>query len=278
MRPTLTFKSDAWIHQVNERARILGVSVPQVLRSESRLWAGQIMRLTPPVNAAGMTGGDGKKLKPKTVGERAVRRDILRAMTPADPDWPEAPKFLQRPSIRKLVLAGDVAGFLKVIGRFKEFKNWKVVPFSPAVHRAAQGSRGRVSSNKKQFIIGAGQLADFWKYLVRTVNHVGRMKAGFAVSFIALGGSRVPHFIRRHLGGARGSIRFELSTTARHPYVEITNFAKGVGSAKMGELVRSTFKARVNAMQRRTRLLLKFMAKGDADALASARSEYSFSE
>jgi hypothetical protein len=271
---TVQLNSDRWVNDVNRRARLLGLAVPDVVKSEARLWVGQAMRLTPPTNSTGIMAANGKKAKPGNIGEKRVRSDVIKSMTPADPDWNEAPAVFRKPSIRKLILSGDKEGFLNVIKSFGKLRDWSVAEFSPALHRNAQGSRGRVGRSRKTFIIGAAQLSLWWNYMRKTVSHVGRLRAGWAPSWLALGGKGLPIFVRRHVAGARGSVRHDLTPGTSHPFVEVRNFAVGVGSAHMHRICSNTFRARAEAMKRRTHLLMRGFAKGDVELIKRVRAEH----
>jgi hypothetical protein len=271
---SVQLNSDRWVNQVNTRARLLNVAVADVVKSEARLWVGQAMRLTPPTNSAGIMALNGKKAKPVNVGEKRVRSDVIKSMTPADPNWDEAPAIFKKPSIRKLILGGDREGFLKVLKSFKKLRDWSVSEFSPALHRSAQGSRGRVGRSRKTFIIGAAQISQWWNYMLKVKAHVGRLRAGWAPSWLALGGKGLPVFVRRHVAGARGAVRQDLAHGTKHPFVEVRNFAKGAGLPIMTRICQSTFAARAEAMKRRTHLILKGFAKGDVDLIKRVRAEH----
>lgn len=276
MNGSLQFQYEKFNVQVNSLARELKVSVPVVLKDEARRWLQQAIRLTPPTRGR-LPGGEKHtdRAKSKTAlatGENAVRGDVIRAMTPADPDWAHGFDFFKKPAMRKLILSGNKEGFMRVISRIPAFKNWRVENFSPQLHQRARGSRGHVRTAKKIFIIGNSQLTEFWRYLTRQVSHVGRLKAGFAVSLLELGGKGVPAFVRRHIAGARGRMTQNLSPQTPHPFIEVTNFAIGTGNADMQRLALQITKARNQAMKRRMALLRDGFHAGSVARIKAART------
>lgn len=273
MNGTLQIRYEPWIVGVIELSRRLGKDLREVVKDEARLWTAQAMRLTPPKNASGLKGSDGKKLKPNTVGENGVRLDIIKSATPADPDWPDAPKWMRKPSIRKIIIAGDRAKFEKIIKNFGAFQNWSVAEWSPALHQSQRNARGRVGRSARRFIIGTQQLAQFWAYLVRVVSHVGRLKAGFGKPLIELGGKSVPLFVRRHIPNARGFSVIALGDGKTDPSIMIVNHAIGVGNPEIERICRDTFTARAEAMKRRCYLIVRGYSKDSVSRVKTVRSE-----
>jgi hypothetical protein len=274
---TISLHYEPWIVNLNALARVKRQSVAVTVRDESRLWLQQAMRLAPPTR--GRLPGGGKHTKRSTTkdqlatGEKAVRRDIVRAATPADPDWPDALDLFRAPWMRKIILSGNKEKFTKAIAAIGKLKNWRVETWSESLHQRARGSRGRVHSTKRVFIIGAGQLESYWRYMTRTISHVGRLKAGFAACLVRLGFNRgLPPFVRRHLNGARGEATFDLNDGTRHPFVQARIWAKGVADAHMVRIARDTFKARSEAMKRRMHLIEKNFAKGAVSTVKAVRS------
>lgn len=286
MNGTLQIKSDKWIIQVNERSRLLKTSVPAVVKSEAGLWVKQVIKLTPPTSR--ISNGEDGYLKPKAVGEKAVRRDILRSVVPVDPYWPDAPKFMRNTRIRAL-LTGTARGkkrkalnkaafeaILKKIGeKGGKYGKWKVVDsFTPQLHTSQKNGRGRVGSTKRIFLLGASEVRKYWRYMKKTIRHVGRLKAGFAPAYFALGGKSLQAGVRRHLSGARGGVRLDIRDESTKPFVEVTNFAQGAGNPRVVSICRNAFNVRAEAMKRRTHLIAKGFAKADVALIKRVRDEH----
>lgn len=256
---TMTIHSQTWFDNLKQRAATFKQSVPVVMTDEARLYALEMADQTPPTNPTKLKGKDGKKLSNMTVGTNSARRDVLRAMTPASPDWPDSPlsQVLARsPRLRKYILEGDVEKFTKFIKHLGKFSNWRVETFSPDLHLKAKGSRGRVHTTKRIFIIGAQQLAAYWKYLSKTLNHVGRLKAGWLPAIEKLGGKITERWITRHRAGANGRIEMQLEGSL--PRIEIANSALGVG--QLEQRANWVFMRRAKAIKNRMRQALKNLA------------------
>lgn len=267
---TTTIKSENWIVQCNAIANALKKDPAVVVQDESRNWTAQMIRFTPPTKGSAPAGGKpNPKLKPQALGEKAVKRDVLRSMSPADPEWEGAPEFVKNnPRIKQVVLSGDKIAFAAILKKIGNgWERWRVADFSESLHLNAKGSRGRVHSTKRVFIIGTNDIANFWNYLTRTMSHVGRLKAPFAKAFLALGGKGVSPFVRRHLAEAAGTISIQLEGT--QPTITITNGALGVG--ELTRLANETFRARAEAMKRRCKLILSGYSKDVRDGIIVTR-------
>ena len=268
---TVSVQSDKWFDAVQAKANQLKLTVEEVNKDEARLFVGTMINLTPPTRGRGPAGTANPKMKVQAVGEASAKRDVLKSMTPADPDWQDGYKFLRNKRIRDVVLKGDVKAFTAILQNMGKFRNWRVETFSPQLHQRAQNSRGQVRRTQKIFIIGAGQLAEYWLYLRKVLSHVGRLKAGWLPAFFALGGRRVPAFVSRHKDGARGTIRFERQDTW-NPKITVTNSAMGVG--QLEGIVNNTFRARVEAIKRRMKLVARAFAKGTVEEIKSLRQSH----
>jgi hypothetical protein len=256
---TAEIHSDKWTRAVQARAARFKIDVRDVMKDEARLYSVQMLRLTPPTNPTRLKGKDGKKLSDNVVGTNAARRDVLRSMTPADPDWPDsglAKFFLRSPRLRRYVENGDIEKFSKVIKNLGKFAGWRVETFSSSLHLNARGSRGRVTSTKRVFIIGNAQISAFWKYMTETLAHVGRLKAGWLPAIEKLGGRVTSKWITRHRMGARG--RCEAYLDGNHPRIVVVNGAMGVG--QLHKLAQDTFRIRAVAITRRMKRTLQNLA------------------
>lgn len=269
---TTTINSDRWFQKVQAKARQLNLTTGEVLTDEARMFTGTLINLTPPTRGSGPGGTVAEpRLRAQTVGEAAVQRDILRAHTPVDLEWPDAPLIFRQPRVREVILQGNYGAFVAILKNMGNWANWRVGMFDRGQHNRSKRSRGRVLRSQRVFVFGESQIPDYWNYMQKIVERVGRLKAGWLPAFYALGGKRVAAFVSRHRRGARGRVQITGITTS-NPRIEVANSAMGVG--QLERLVNGTFRARTQAIKRRMRLLASNFAKGDVEAVKAARAAH----
>ncbi len=96
------------------------------------------------------------------------------------------------------------------------------------------------------------------KVIARVKSHVGRLKAGWLVSFDALkptGGNQPPAWVTRHRAGARGQFTDQTSVKD-FPTLTIRNYAKGAGSSAMKFFAQKAVNIRAKAMAANLKLFL----------------------
>ncbi len=157
-----TAKFNAAVLRYSQELRL---SLPDVMRNQSRLLFGRIIAITFP-----RTRGEGRQ---------AVARDVERAVRPLDPA-----KFESR-HIRKMIRARDYAGLNTAIAALTHGR-LRVVRFSPALHQRARDKRGRV----RRFTgMVTPDRAEVRAYTKERQERVGRAKGGWAAAYRAMGGT-----------------------------------------------------------------------------------------
>jgi hypothetical protein len=225
---------DAKLDQL--RGALIGAGRPgdaaTILADESRKLTKQIMGFTPPKNLA--------------QGRVAVARDIHRAETPFSTEgYPSRLKA----RLDKLAAAGDIIGINAILKNLRsKAGNWRVANFSKELHQNARGSRGRVHTAKKLFVLQVRELA---KYVAEIQKRVGLRKSGWLPALIALGG-KAPSWVARHVGNAPGRASVQLTGTS--PGITMSSHAAGVGDDR--RLIQSAVNVRAKAMASRARMLL----------------------
>lgn len=243
MQPTITIDATRWQQQALALSVALGKDGGEVLRDEARLFLKQVIRFTPPKNV--------------NQGKNSVRLDLLRAMKPLSPEL-FTDETLKRDARTKT--GPEMAEILKV---FPGWENWKVRPFdNQSLHYAAWKKGSRIKG-QRTIAYPAADVAD---YLKKKQSRVGRLRAGWAVAFLALGGS-TSKWITRHIMGARGKI-VDASRNTTAPSITIGNHAMGVGQTE--RIVANALRARANAMTRRIKLALSGYS---ADMAAGMRAK-----
>jgi len=193
---------------------------------------------------------------PKTFaqGRKAVKRDIYRAMTPAEINL-DGTRRWQKDEINELVRENNIRGFQAFLNNLKNgsLKTWKVEPFDPArLHKAKRDRRGRIQNFKKVFVLETSR----WKTYVRDMQkRVGFMRAGWVPAFQNLGG-RAASWFARHTAPAG----FVLNALAGpKPTITFGNRTRGVG--QLARAFRAAISAQTKALEREVKLALVGYAK-----------------
>lgn len=219
-------------------ARAAGKTMRESILDEAGLVAEHIQRLTAP---------EGKGRKAKVIGERAVKRDILRSMTPFRID-----RFRSE-DMQRLAREGNVQAIHKRIETWKsKYKDWTFHNFTPALHRSARDRRGRVRRKHNRYVIVPD---DNWlerNYIAPTQRRVGSLKAGWNPALRRL--KRNPAGWIRKAAQGRGDIAIS-SPGARDHSVEFYNATPTIGRHQRD--ARTVLKFRVRAMQRRLATILR---------------------
>lgn len=228
-------------------SRELKLSPGVVIRDEARLLTRDLIRLTPP------TGDDDST--PRKQGEKAVRRDILRALNPLDPR-----KWKSR-KIKKLIRERNYSLLQEALRHMKMdavHRHVVVGPFNPDIHQKMRDRRGRVKERK----FAAYATPDFESveaYIKRKQANVGMAKGGWA-SVAAKLGTRVPAWVARH--NNQGTFVDQTNRDSR-AFIEMTN------NSRWGQ---SGFDERIfrQAIRQREAAILK---KLERRALESAKKQ-----
>lgn len=209
-----------------------------IIRDENRRLIKQVVAFTPPNQ--GRLSANSKK-----VGENAVTRDLNRAMQPIVPEDFKSEKTQNR--VRKLMRQGNVTALEKIVRNTLDPAG-KVNLFSPLIHRNNRDSRGRVNSNKHNYVVGLSELKEYRK---RVINRVGRLIASLMPSYEASGAIVRTPWIKRHKGKVAGS--FEANFFGEQPFIR-THW-RGNGVRQMQRVVSEAVRARSEAIGKRIRLV-----------------------
>jgi len=242
-----------------------GGDAATVFQDEARLFAKQIIRLTPPKN--------------RQQGEAAIDRDLMKLFEPVNSDW-----------VDDLVIAhghNNIDQWITSASGDPKHIKWTYLDNTGGpmkdFHNRNRDNRGRAYNLKRQrdpsvwyapYVVGYDK---FTEYAKRIKSHVGRRKAAWALSFERLGGS-VSNWIHRHVSGAKGE--FHANQDPIRPSIVMTNRAPGI----MDDLhfVRGAMRVRQEAIGRRMRLILsgysKDMARGMKITRQAHKTPESFSE
>lgn len=225
-----------------------------IVLDESRLAMAQVIRLTPPKN--------------KKQGEEAVARDLLKIFTPIDEE------FLNIVGSEHGV-SGIDAWITASNGKDVHLKWDRLDPSGSGMANFHQQNRNRRGRTRKLKRADSGNawyspyvvsFDDFKRYGDKTKARVGRRKAAWAKSLIALGG-RAAAWILRHMSGARGTVFMVLDP--QNTSVTMSNFSPGILDDE--RIVRSALRIRYQAMGRRLKLVLSGYAADVAQGIRISR-------
>lgn len=214
----LSVNARAFNDAVTRYVLTLGKDARGAVRQQSMLLGKKLVQFTPP--------------NTRSQGRKAVARDIQRAVTPL------RPAGFTSTEIRKLIRKGDHAALEVIFSRFKggQFAGFKVLPFSPDLHRSKRDSRGRVTKSAKVATTDAAEVRD---YIRQVQNHVGRAKGGWVATVTRLGGS-VPEWLLRQ--AETGSV--EDRTEFVNPSVKMKNRSEWAGDANVDRVLSGAMGAR----------------------------------
>jgi hypothetical protein len=226
---------------IGEFIRERGTTLPKALRFEGRQLALRLVRLTPP--------------RTLSQGRKAVARDIQRAVRPLRPA-----DFTSK-RIRKLIRKRDYSGLEAVFARFPQGSDLRgvsvVEPNFPQMHEEARASRGRVHKFQRKVTPAADKVREY----IRTVqSRVGRGRAGWGVSLIALGG-KPQAWVVRHANRNTGVFEDRADVAG---YIRMENRSEWAEAGDDDRIV-------ANAIRSRTRNIREAIVKAQAEAAKKAR-------
>lgn len=244
-----------------------GRDAGDVVRDQARLFAQDVLRLTPPFKSWGVKESLAEQRK---VGLRRVEIDVRGAFSAADK---HSLATAQEPDLRewfeRALRAKDYFGLEQLTRRTRTtLISTSEILKAPteAKHNEQRGSRGRVRRSafkNPHWVVKDAAIA---KFVRKKQKLVGRAKGGWAVGAVSLGVS-VPAWIKRH-----GQGRFiDASKALTEPFVEFTNSVSYIGTLnKEGRIVREGLNRRRTAMERQIRAKLEGRWKGGKPARAAA--------
>lgn len=158
----------------------------EVLRIEAKELIRRVLSFLPP--------------KTQSQGRKAVARDVGHTMRALDP------RTFSDPTIKKILLSGDVAAIQRLVDVTPGFAGMIVQLFQPSIHTSRRTGYGRVSSSTPPALIPQPDLVK--SYTREVQNRVGLLKSGYGPAAAQLGLS-IPGWVSKHAGGSLGSINFE---------------------------------------------------------------------
>ncbi len=174
---------------------VLGKSTKEVVLQQSKLLAVELMHQTPPWE----NGTDGTSLAGRKVGMEAVRRDLIKIVTPSKMLFRDE---FKNKSLEKIVRRKDYNKLNAALEHIPKLKKWRAVPFNENLHRTVKYSYSKFGNVnlKKQVTMDNRE----WnKYLSKVQDRVGMVKAGWGLAAEALG-AKVPKWVSRHFGYCNG--------------------------------------------------------------------------
>lgn len=228
-----------------------------IVRDETRRLIVEIVKDTPP--------------QTKEIGEAAVTRDINSLFSGAEPGLIDT--------------VGDEHGLSNIDtyvlsnGRKLHLQWDRIDPLGDKmqqIHNASRNSRGGVGRRK--------EVRDAWgarvvvpneskdAYLKKILSHVGRWKASWASTAMALGVQNVVGWIKRHINGKDSRSGFHNTDglmNGSFPVVTFGSRAPGVG--RQAGVINSAVRIRSEAVLKRTKLIVSGYAKDIAQGMRIQR-------
>lgn len=230
---------------LRDYVRVTKEDSTQVVKDQSRLFAKQAMKRTPPKSYA--------------QGRKAVEKDLNQIIDAAEPgyiqqiiDWHGSADFIRQPHNRK-----DGSTFLVEWGHarmdgadLEEFHN-SMRGKNGRVSKAGAKTRniGRWKANNKMIVPPLVKK----RYVKKIQKRVGRLKAGWISPQIKFGGKEtaIPSWIRNHKTGARSNAFLQGAGTERVQMV-MDNNARG--ARQLRHVITTALRIRLSAMTREMRL------------------------
>lgn len=205
LKPTVHFDQAGFRREGLRLMALKNISVEKLVRDQSRLFARDVLRITPPFGRHSITESFNVQ---RRTGEAAVKRDLGRVfMGPKDLSvlkHPKSPRLAK--NLEQAIRARDTAAVQAILEKIG--LQVKVIEQPDAtIHRGARNRRGRVRGNREPMLVLDQRALD--RYVKDVVGHVGKTKAGWLPAAAALGVTGIPNWIRRHGGQTPGLIRFE---------------------------------------------------------------------
>jgi hypothetical protein len=266
--PELTVNQQAFGQALNRYWQVVGGDLGQLLRQQTGRVVERVINLTPPFSSSRLERmlkaekGTFGKLQARSVGERAVERDIRRVFIPVDElkDWQKSAKF------RKAQAANDTETIARLLkGKF-HFER-VTVDVDTQHHQRSRSNDGRVRRKPHQHLVLNAE--SITKYVKRRQAQVGYAKSGWREAHRKFGaggtlGAKLdplPSWIKRHQGA--GFVEDQTrNLTANEMYTRIGNSVSFI--QKKGRELRimeEAIKTQANALNRNVERILKNHAK-----------------
>lgn len=251
MKATFQVDTRAFEKALRDYARETGKDSDSLVIMQSRLFAQQMIKRTPPKSLA--------------QGRRAIANDLRKIFSVAEPATIErAIEYSGGGDIVKTWLTSKRTGLPFLI----EWNKARLDPSNAemaAHHNAHRGRNGRVSTagnNDREtgrWIARDSMVVpkrSFNRYQREVQEGVGRLKAGWVAMSRKYGAKRPQKWVDRH---STKRSRAELVGNANKATMVLTNFAAGAG--RLGPTIKSVLRIRVQAMRREMVLIQRDYGK-----------------
>lgn len=242
MWPTIQLhraKFDAQLRELRKAAHAMG---KDLLTPQMRLLLEHIIKLTPPKNAA--------------QGRAATTRDIHRAVKPFS-----IHQYRDK-RLESIIQKRDYTAFNRYFANIRGYspmKNATADKWTPELHSRARDNRGRVQSDKRRFVIGRSDLAEFRRYLKKKVANVGLGASGWLAALHLLGG-RESGFVERH-GTSGGAYRDNRAHPTMPSVAAINRTPWARRRDEGGRIIANALRGRVGPMRTHLKKLVELAGK-----------------
>jgi hypothetical protein len=228
--------------------------ISEIVRDETRRLIVEIVKDTPP--------------QTKAIGEAAVVRDINSLFSGAEPGLIDA--------VVSEHGAYNVDTYITNKSGDKVHLKWdRIDPTGEQMarlHNAARNNRGGINRGKKVQDAWAARVVvpndSKAAYMKEIVSHVGRWKASWADTAMALGVQNIVSWIKRHVGGGKSNAGFhKLDGLMDGSFPVVTFGSRAPGVGRQAGVIQSAIRIRSQAIVRRTKLIVSGYAKDIAQGM-----------
>lgn len=223
MTPKFHFDSRQFDLNIGKLAQAVGKEMPQLVRGEARLLMAEAIVQTRPL---------GRGSKAKQAQEKSIEREFKRIISPVRPASEcGGPYRWHDPNLQKLIKKKNAEGleqaFRAIGGRMGNAVVMR--EFDKDAHKLQRGRQSKRKVYTLDYQAWRRRLSELKK-------RAGFTKAGWGISYLALGGTSLPLWIRRHIGYAKGHVNLSM-LESNNPAVDMYASVPG----KAGVEFRATF-------------------------------------
>jgi len=193
---------------MRKRVQLLGDDGNFIFMRTNRTLAKNLIKYTPPLGES--------QSKARAQGEKAVERDLARAVCPIKTETIKNPKLKKQ--LEDFRNAGDFSGMREALKRSKWNVEW-VVPFSPEYHTSRAYGATRIGIRKASGFF-TPEVDQWQKYTDEVKKHVGSWKSVWVPYINAINNTNapgdkkatvsIPGYVKRNVGryGSRYGIGY----------------------------------------------------------------------
>lgn len=247
---TINFEHARFRNNLRRYQTEFNMSMKDVIKEQFRLVIKRCIAFTAPQGGrhSGTLEADVSSDTPRQQGEKAVQRDLERAMYPAN-----KLRMLQAPTdpaLGKLIASRDYQGLTRFLQKIPSFSRMEVVPFDQSLHSSVRDQHGRVRKNQYKIVLDWEKLNAF---VANVKKSVGKAKSGWTAAYAGVGGT-LPGWITRNSGA--GSFE-DMTNDERNPRMRGTNSEKSIGTLDQeNRIIENAIKGRNRDMERDIELRL----------------------